>query len=335
MTKKSTSWINKPFLLKPAAKDYLWGGNRLIDDYAKEIDITPVAETWECSIHPDGVSIINSGEYKGKLLSEVLKLHPEYLGRNTLEKGFFPILVKIIDAKHNLSIQVHPDDKYAKEHENGSLGKTEMWYVLDAEPGAYLIHGFYKDVTREMIQNSIKNNTIENYLQKIPIKKGDVFFIEAGTVHAICAGALIVEVQENSNLTYRIYDYNRRDSHGNKRELHIKKAMDVMNFSSTNAPRQPLRVLKYSPGCASELLCRCQYFQVERQLINTEHYRKMVTVNTNRDSFQVLLCTEGCGSIQCEQMETLCFFSGDCIFIPAKSAELKLHGKAQLLKISC
>ncbi len=336
MTKRNLSLKTKPFLLKPAGKDYLWGGNRLNDDFSKEIDLHPLAETWECSTHPDGPSTVASGEHAGKLLTEVLKEHPEYLGTHPRTKGELPILIKFIDAKKDLSVQVHPDDAYAMEHENGSLGKTEMWYVLDASKDAKLIYGFYHDIKKETLKKSLEQGTVEKYLQKVTIKKDDVFYIEAGKVHAIGAGALVAEIQESSNLTYRMYDYHRVDKNGKPRPLHIDKALDVADRKGSAEPRQPMRVLRYRKGCASELLCRCKYFQVDRQLFNTERCREMADFQTESNSFQVLLCTSGCGVLfEEENGEFITFFKGDCIFVPANSIPLKIHGRAQMLKVSC
>ena len=226
MTNKNIH-LNKPFFLKPAAKDYLWGGNRLNDDFSKGIDMHPLAETWECSTHPDGPSIVASGEHKGKSLIDVLKEHPEYLGTHPRTKDEMPILVKLIDAKQDLSVQVHPSDEYAQKYEHGQLGKTEMWYVLDATKGSQLVYGFKMNQDKDVVKKAIQNGTVEKYLQKVPVKKNDLFYIKAGTVHAIGAGALIAEIQESSNLTYRLYDYNRIDKSGNKRELHIDKGLAV------------------------------------------------------------------------------------------------------------
>ena len=320
----------KPFLLKPAAKDYLWGGSRLNDDFSKNIDMQPLAETWECSTHPDGPSVIASGEFEGMELAELLRRFPEFIGEHPrsnpyLEAGELPILIKFIDAKKDLSVQVHPDDEYARNKEGELFGKTEMWYVLDAAKDAKLVYGFYHDMDKKKLRHSIENGTVEKYLQKVPVHRDDVFFIEAGTVHAIGAGALIVEIQENSNLTYRLYDYNRRDKQGKLRELHVDKALDVVDLRRSSEPRQPLRVLKYQRGWASELLCRCQYFQVERMLLNTESCREMADFYTDKNSFQVLLCTSGCGLLLYGGSGVLQFFKGDCIFVPAGSVPLKIH----------
>lgn len=323
--------MNKPFLLKPSAKDYLWGGNRLNDEFAKEIELSPLAETWECSTHPDGPSVVANGEYEGKTLTEVLKDHPEFLGTHIKTKGELPILIKFIDAKNDLSVQVHPTDEYAKEYENGQLGKTEMWYVLDASKDASLVYGLSHTTDKEVIKEAIENGTVEKYLQKVPVKKDDVFFIEAGTIHAIGAGALIAEIQENSNLTYRMYDYNRVGKDGKKRELHIEKALDVANLNEVAEPKQPLRVLKYRQGVASELLSRCKYFEVYRMIVNTER-RQVVHYQSDEMSFRVLLCVNGCGTVKFAG-EVMDVYKGDCIFVPADSVELTLHGKMQFLDV--
>lgn len=324
----------QPFLLKPAAKDYLWGGSRLNDDFAKDISLSPLAETWECSTHPDGESLIAS---TGQTLTAVLAEHPDWLGSHPLSvtggKPELPILVKLIDAKKDLSVQVHPDDEYALRVEH-SLGKTEMWYVLDARKNSKLIYGFNRDVNAEVVKRALQEGTIEKILNHVPIRKDDLFFIEAGTVHAIGAGALIAEIQESSNITYRLYDYNRKDKNGNTRELHIEKALEVADLRSSLEPRQPMRVLKYRNGYASELLTRCKYFQVERVLLNTEIQRRLVDFKTDAGSFHTLLCVDGCGSMSGDGF-MLNFFKGDCIFVPAESMVVHMHGRAQLLNISC
>lgn len=332
MTSKNLNFKNKPFLLKPVGKDYLWGGSRLNDDFSKGINLSPLAETWECSTHPDGVSVVASGEHKGLSLVELLQMHPEFLGSRFEALGELPILIKLIDAKKDLSVQVHPDDEYAAKYENGQRGKTEMWYVLDASKNTKLVYGFSNDISKEMLRKSLNSGTVEKYLQKVSIRKDDVFFIQPGTVHAIGAGALIAEIQESSNLTYRLFDYNRLDKNGKKRELHIEKALDVVNLHGSDKPRQPLRVLRYKRGYASELLCQCKYFQVERVLINTERCRELAVMQTTDESFQVFLCTNGCGTMIFGN-ESLQLFRGDCVFMPANSVEIKMHGRMQLLKV--
>lgn len=322
--------MNKPLLLTPTAKDYLWGGNRLNDDFNMGIDISPFAEAWVCSCHPDGESATC-----GEKLSDLLKLHPEWLGNHarSLAGGEFPILIKLIDAKQNLSVQVHPDDEYARKYEN-SLGKTELWYILDAQPGAELVYGFNHDMDEEKIRRSIVSGEIEKHLNRVRVFKNDLFLIEAGTVHAIGAGCLIAEIQESSNLTYRFYDYGRKDKNGKQRELHVDKALKVANLKASTEPRQPMRVLKYKNGIARELLTRCKYFLVDRVLLNTEVQRELATFQTEDNSFHCLLCVDGCGVLFGEGI-SIPFFKGDSIFVPANSIPLKLHGKAQLLDVSC
>lgn len=325
---------NTPFLLKPIGKDYLWGGTRLNDDFSKEIALFPLAETWECSTHPNGLSLVNSGEYKGRTLKEVIRVHPEYLGKHSECYGDLPVLIKLIDANKDLSVQVHPDDDYARNNEGTTNGKTEFWYVLDATKDAQLVYGFHHNCTKEIVERSIENGSLEYLLQKISVKRNDMFLIKAGTVHAIGAGTLVVEIQQSSDLTYRLYDYNRIDKNGRRRDLHIQKALDVANLCSISEPKQPMRVIKYSPGCAEELLGRCQYFQVERMIINTERIRNMVHLRSDDLSFKVFLCIDGCGVMNFEN-ENINIFKGDCLFIPADSVEINLHGKAEFLCISC
>lgn len=323
-----------PFLLKPVGKNYLWGGTRLNDDFAKGIDIFPLAETWECSTHPHGISVVGSGEYIGKPLSEIVLDHPEFLGKHSEGLTDLPVLIKLIDAKSDLSVQVHPDDEYAFQNENGQKGKTEFWYILDATKDAHIIYGLHHNCDREAIEKSLQDGTFEYYLQKVRVNPDDLFLINAGTIHAIGAGTLVAEIQQSSDLTYRLYDYNRMDRSGVKRELHLKKALDVANLNAMAEPQQPMRVLNYSPGCAIELLVRCQYFQIERILINTERIKSMVSFKTDDLSFKIFICVGGCGMLFFGD-QSLPFFKGDCIFIPANSEELKLHGKAQMLSVSC
>lgn len=340
MTNRNTSWNadsgNAPFLLKPAGKDYLWGGTRLRDDFNKEIDFTPLAETWECSAHPDGLSTVANGPFAGRTLEDVLRERPDFLGTHPLTNGDgeLPVLIKFIDAKRDLSIQVHPDDGYAREHEGGQSGKTEMWYVLDAAPDARIVYGFTRDVSKDRLRQGVVDGSIERLVQRIPVKKDDVFYIGAGTVHAIGAGMLVAEIQENSNLTYRLYDYGRVDKDGKERGLHVEKALEVANLRGSSAPKQPLRVLRYRAGCASELLCRCRYFEVNRMIVNTQRCRQLASFRSDRMSFRVLLCTDGCGSAYYGK-ESFGLFRGDCIFVPACSVEMRIHGRAQFLDVRC
>ena len=322
---------NLPLLLRPSGKDYLWGGRRLKDEFEKELDLEPLAETWECSTHPDGPSFVSGGVFDGMKLVDVLQRHPEYLGERHKGETALPILIKLIDAKQDLSVQVHPTDAYAREFEGGQLGKDEMWYVLDAGKGASLVYGLNQDCTKEQLRQALANGTVMRYLQKVPNHKDELFFSRAGTSHAICAGALVPEIQESSNLTYRLYDYDRLDKDGKKRELHIEKALAVADLHSSAEPRQPLRVLRYRQGMASELLTRCKYFEVYRMLVNTER-RQKVHYRADELAFRVLLCVNGCGVLTFDGGELL-FYKGDCIFVPADSAVLTIHGQVQFLDI--
>lgn len=320
---------NYPIKLRPVYKDYLWGGTRLKEEFNKESDKKIIAESWECSTHPDGESIVGSGEYSGVLLSEYLSKNPGMLGKRYEDQNDIPILVKFIDAKSNLSIQVHPDDEYASLHENGQRGKTEMWYVLETMEKSGIYYGMKADTDSAEVSEALQNGTIEKYLNRFEVKKDDVFFINPGTVHAIGAGCLIVEIQESSNLTYRMFDYNRKDLRGNERELHLNKAVDVADCTASREPRQPLRVLKYEPGVARELLGRCRYFEVHRMLLNTD---TGVDYCADELSFRILLCIEGKGEISFDESK-LIVGKGDCIFIPAESVQMNISGQAQFLDI--
>lgn len=373
---------NRPFLLSPAAKDYIWGGTRLREEYNKHIDVTPLAETWECSTHPDGPSRVASGAFAGEKLVDVLRAHPEFIGTHpkTDGEGGLPVLIKFIDAARDLSVQVHPSDEYARTHEHGQLGKTEMWYVLEAAPGASLVYGFRQDLTRPMLAASLEDDTVEQYLQKVEIHRGDVFLIESGTVHAIGAGAMIVEIQESSNLTYRMYDYHRLGKDGKPRELHIAKALDVVDLRQKPLPEQLQRACEEHDGYSVELLEQCKYFRTERLRLDTLRdekqpasgssdaaARKMpvdaaetnvdntsaeqsqdassrwttgekaveaVRFSTGPESFEVLLCVDGSGTLRGKDVE-LSFRKGDCIFVPADSIGLEISGQSELLKVTC
>lgn len=321
--------IRKPFLLSPAAKDYLWGGSKLKEDYNKNIDINPLAETWECSTHPDGPSIIASGSFEGLTLAQLVHLYPEILGEKNQKYNDLPILVKLIDAKEKLSVQVHPDDEYAFKYENESLGKTEMWYVLDADSDANIVYGFNSVINKRIFKNAVKEKKTEKYLNKVGVKKGDFYCINPGVVHAIGSGVVIAEIQENSNLTYRIYDYNRLDKNGKERELHIDKALDVINYSYTGISNNKMKLVKYEKNCSKELINRCKYFEVWKYSIDN----KNIDIITNEKYFSVILCIDGKGTLSFKDGK-IDFLKGSCIFIPANSVGLILSGKCEFLKIN-
>ena len=330
--KLNSTWL--PFRLQPAGQDYLWGGRRLKDDFSKNLLLDPLAETWECSTHENGLSVVASGQYTGKTLKDVLKENPEMLGRHANENGDLPILIKLIDAKEDLSVQVHPDDEYAGRFENGSLGKTEMWYILDADEGSEIIYGFSRKTEAEEVRFLLSNGGFESVLQHYPIEKNQVYYVSPGTVHAVGKGALIAEVQENSDITYRLYDYDRVDKNGNRRSLHIEKALRILDYEPKSEPRQPIRVLRYTPGCASEILCRCKYFQAERLLINTVQHDVGMTLPALEESFQVLLCIRGSAVMRLPQGEED-IKKGDCFFLPAGRYETGIRGAADFIKVRC
>lgn len=316
----------EPFLLQPACKDYLWGGTSLKTLYGKKSELVPLAETWECSVHPDGPSMIAEGEHAGWMLERYLKEFPEALGTHGRDHGGLPVLVKLIDAEKDLSVQVHPDDAFAQEHE-GQMGKTEMWYVLRAEPGATLVYGFAHNVTPELVRRAVKEDRLLPHLQMVPVHAGDVFLIEPGTIHAIGGGVLLAEVQESSNVTYRVYDYGRRDKKGQLRPLHIDKALSVMNFSAAHAVRQQQRIIQYTPGMARELLARCRYFQVERMRTS-----QRCLLPTTEETFLALLVLSGQGKIKTEGKE-LQVRAGCTVFIPACCGAISIQGDLELLLI--
>ena len=338
-----------PMKLIPAGKDYLWGGHRLVREFGKSFDMDPVAESWECSTHPDGPSCVETMDGAAPLHT-LLLAHPDYLGTHPARsmpdaaaRGEIPILVKFIDAQRDLSVQVHPDDAFARKYENGQLGKSEMWYVLDAAREAQIVYGFSRQMTREKLRRAIAADRLESCLQKVPVRRDDVFFVKAGTVHAIGAGTLIVEVQESSNLTYRLYDYHRRGPDGKERELHIEKALRAADLTVSSAPRQPMRVLRYRRGYASELLCRCRYFEVRRLLVNTQTpcIAAEVVYATDESSFHVLICTEGSGELHCASgpgnrpNHVIPVCRGDTFFLPASCTPFRICGSMTMLDVNC
>ena len=316
--------MSYPLFLFPSGKDYLWGGERLKKEYGKRIDITPLAETWECSAHPAGPSIVMNGEYAGRTLLEVFDDHPEYLGTKCNPQMGFPILIKFIDAEKKLSVQVHPDDIYALKNE-ADRGKTEMWYVLDAKEGAEIVYGFEHIVDRKLLKKSIENGDLGKHLHKEKVHKGDVFYIPAGTVHAIGAGILLAEIQESSNITYRLYDYNRKDKYGKKRELHFDKALKVMNMNPVGKIRQKGRMVRYYPGCSCEIICRCRYFEAEK-IRCSYNYEFEVW----KESYQVILCLDGHG-----MLGEMPFGKGQCILFPAGIGKMKIAGSCDLIRVRC
>ncbi len=304
--------MKKMYRLSPAFKDYLWGGNRMRGRFGFSFDAPCIAEAWVLSAHPAGPSL---------LPDKAFMTFPEYLkeaGKKVLGthcEGItdFPVLVKLIDAADDLSIQVHPDDAYAGEHE-ASAGKTEFWYVLDAEPGASLFCGFKKEISKEEFASRIKEGTLPEVLRSFPVKKGDSFFISPGTIHAIGKGILLAEIQQNSNVTYRVFDYDRVGADGKKRELHIDKALDVTRLS----PAEPEQ--------KGEHLAECKYFTVDDIKPGKDGYRGRV----GAESFAHLLFVEGEGEVACGE-EKIKYSPGSSIFLPAGSGEFIITGEGEVL----
>lgn len=299
------------YQLIPACKDYIWGGQRLKTDFGIQSDLNPLSEAWVLSCHPDGPSVLANGPYAGLTLRDYLeKVGKEALGTACQPFEDFPMLIKLIDAKKDLSIQVHPSDDYALAHE-GQYGKTEMWVVLDAEPGASLYYGFRKEVSLEEFSRRVQDGTLTEVLEKVPVKPGDVFFIPSGTLHAIGAGLVIAEIQQNSNVTYRVFDYGRLGADGKPRPLHVEKALAVTD-------RRPAPKLDFGPHLGS-----CPYF-------TTDGHDGPFQDHCGGESFHALLVTEGEGSLLCGG-ETLPIQKGQCFFLPAGSGDYQVTGGCRTL----
>ena len=310
--------------LKSPVKDYIWGGNRLIHEFGMESDKDILAEAWTLSCHPDGASLITGGVYNNLTLPQYIeKAGTKVLGTNYERFSDFPILVKLIDAKDDLSIQVHPNNEYAMKHEN-QYGKTEMWYVVDCAEDAYLYYGVNRDIDKEEFRKRIEENTLLEILNKVAIKKGDVFFIESGTIHAICKNTLIAEIQQNSNVTYRVYDYGRAGTDGKTRELHIDKAIDVSNLKASRG--------EITHGAH---IATCEYFTVDKLNLDGK-YMKKICGNVDEKSFLNVLVICGEGELraneqfgrfgQCEK-----FKKGDSFFISAGVGEYEISGNGEFL----
>ncbi len=308
--------------LNPVFKDYIWGGTRLRDDFGLKTDINPVAEGWMLACHKDGMNTIDGGEYDGKTLESVIKEggKSKIAGTNSEKFPYFPVLIKLIDAKNNLSVQVHPDNEYAArvEHE---FGKTEMWYVLDAAPGATLIYGFKNKIGKEEFKQAIESNTLLDVLNVVEVKKGDMFFIEAGTVHAIGKGALIAEIQQNSNSTYRVYDYGRLGKDGKPRELHIQKAIDVSKTEPAKYGTKPFGKKEEISGGTRQMLTECPLFSVYSYELCGK-----VELNANEESFNHILVVDGSGKIGGRE-----FKKGDSFFVPANYGNYEIDGNGEFI----
>lgn len=312
--------------LKPAFKDYIWGGTRLKTDFKFDTELSKVAEGWMLSCHKDGENIVENGKHTGKTLSEVIACEGrDILGENGKKFDFFPILIKFIDAKDNLSVQVHPDNDYALRVE-GEYGKTECWYVLDCEEGAELIYGFKKEISLEEFRERVENNTFLDVVNKVKVHKGDFFFIEAGTLHAIGKGILICEIQQNSNTTYRVYDYGRRDKDGNTRPLHTEKAIAVTKCEKPKYDAKPTGKEIDLGGAKAQQLVSCELFKAERVSVSKEF-----SFECDEKSFASIVVTDGHGEIKSKD-ESLVLKKGDSIFISAGTGETYIKGNLEIIK---
>lgn len=258
-----------PLTFTPVLKDYIWGGRNLERLFGRKLPLdTDIAESWEIAAHPDGDSVIANGHFAGLSLTDLHRqVGLDLIGtRNqwAQDREKFPLLIKLLDANRSLSVQVHPDDAYALAHEGNELGKTEMWVVLHAEPDAAIILGIKQGVTKADFRHALEAGDLESCLQRLPVKAGDFVCVPAGTLHAILAGIVIAEIQQNSNTTYRVYDWNRLDGAGQPRGLHIEKALDVIDFACVEPNIGVAQLVAEHEGVGRYRLCSNRYFTVER-----------------------------------------------------------------------
>lgn len=312
-----------PMLLKPAYKDYIWGGKKLETLFHKKSDKNIIAESWEVSCHKDGPCFIANGSYAGMTLARyIMSTSGNILGTKCSDFEFFPFLIKLIDAHDNLSVQVHPSDEYALSHE-GQYGKTEMWYVVDCDEGSELIYGFERETSRQEVKKLIQDNRLEEILHKVKVKKGDIFFITSGTIHAIGKGILIAEIQQNSNCTYRVFDYNRPGRDGKPRELHIDKALDVLDYRKYQTSNT--YTVSDFEGYSIQQLPSCRYFSSKLYEITDK-----LTLDATDESFNALLITDGNAELLYNN-EKLHISKGQSLFIPAGLGKYTISGKCQII----
>lgn len=307
-----------PFRLKPVFKNYLWGGTRLIDEWGKAPGTDTLAESWELASHPDGDNIILDGELEGLTLSEAVRRCPAIVSEKFSPEETFPVMVKLIDARQPLSIQVHPFTDYARRVEH-SRGKIEAWYILGHDEGAYIYLGFRQNISRREFEAAIMNETLTDLLRKVYVEDGDTFFIPAGTIHAIGPGITLAEIQENSNITYRVYDYGRKGADGKPRELHISKALDVTNTF-------PLNITP--PGKSGNVIVSCSKFTAER-------LRAPFNGSTQGGKgFRFMLCLEGECVFRCESVSYRLVKGGN-VFVPSDcGSDYVVEGDAEVLVTS-
>ena len=318
-----------PLKFEPAYKSYLWGGRRL-ERLGKRLPEGKVAESWEISGHPDGLGHVSEGSLAGWTIPGLLREYgTDLLGKDLPAAALdvFPLLVKFIDATDRLSVQVHPDDAFAAVHENGGLGKNEMWVVLDAEPGASLVYGLVPGTTRERFSEAAQSGQLEPCLQVVPAKAGDVFDIPAGLVHAIGAGLVIAEIQQSSNTTYRVYDYNRTDAEGNRRPLHVEKALQVIDFQLQPTAGAVEGPVPDALGTERTKLVSNAYFVVERLAIS-RHFEGMA----DGSRFQLLIGLQGEATLSWDGGTTR-IGQGDSFLLPAMLGGYRLDGSMTALRV--
>lgn len=308
----------EPLFCKPIYKDYIWGGNKLKTIFNKNTPFEKTAESWEIASNKNGESFIQNGIYEGKTITDLFNdnsIKKYIFGDKCENLEKFPLLIKFIDANQNLSVQVHPDDEYAEIKEN-DMGKTEMWYIMDCKQDAKLICGL-KDINENDKNNKLRQQNIEKYLNYVSIEKGDVIYIPAGTVHAIMEGALICEIQQNSDLTYRLYDWNRVGNDGKPRELHLDKAIDVINVNNFEKP-------KATNNEGYERIIDSKYFKVDKAVIE-----KSLKLKSNKDTFYAINVVCGSGKIVANKEYNIGL--GDSFTIPAYLGEFVLQGDMEVL----
>lgn len=315
--------------LMSECRDYIWGGNRLREEFGKVSDKDIIAESWELAAREDASCRIMNGSYKGRtLLDYINEQGTDVLGTKCKKYGQLPVIVKLIDARNDLSIQVHPSDEYAYKNE-GEAGKTEVWYVVDCEPGSQLVYGFREKITKQEFADSIADNSFIEKLNFVTVRKGDVFFIPSGTLHAIGAGILIAEIQQNSDLTYRVYDYNRKDRNGRTRQLHIEKALDVTNLDVS--PPQPEYSQQFFQNKLVKKICSCEYFSAEKITVLSGRTQFFA----DETSFCHLLVTEGSGRLSGNFADgDFELKKGSSIFIPAGYGKYIISGNAEIILTS-
>lgn len=313
-----------PLKFQPILKDRIWGGTKLKTYLNKPIISEITGESWEISTVENDVSIIANGFFKGKSLNELINEFPEQVLGTKVYKRFgkqFPLLFKYLDAREDLSIQVHPNDELAAKRHN-SFGKTEMWYVMQADANAKLIVGFKEKSAPEHFLKNLENNSILDILDVKNVKQGDVFFLETGTVHAIGAGTVIAEIQQTSDITYRIYDFDRVDANGKTRELHVDLALDAINYDVVEAQKDYSKVEN-----VSNEMVHCQYFTTNFIPLDGE-----MRFDKNKESFSVYMCVEGSFELLYEE-EKYEYKTGDTILVPSDITEFEMKGVASVLEI--